>query len=141
MAEPHDIADLAFEHLYSEPLVAVVRSGHPLLAGGGVDLRSISDYELLMPPPMASPFRPWRWKPCRAPLRETTCDTDAVWFTSQGVVERDVTDGHLVQLPVDLLETLGPVGLIRIDQPLNAGASVLVETVRLLTARAAPGVT
>jgi LysR family pca operon transcriptional activator len=155
MAEPHDIAGLAFEHLYSEPLAAVVRGDHPLLAGGSIELRSISDYELIMPPPDAA-IRSTVERLLAAHgiaipalaletvsdafARNYLRDTDAVWFISQGVVERDVADGHLVQLPVDLRETLGPVGLTtRIDQPLNAGASLLVETIRLLTARTAPG--
>ncbi len=150
MAEPHDIAGLSFEHLYSERLAVVVRHDHPLLGGARFDLRGIADFEVLMPPSDAAirsaVERLLAAHGVQTPIgmietvsdtfaRNYVRDTDAIWFISEGVVERDIDDGHLALLPVDLSETSGPVGLTsRTDQPLTAGARLLVDAIRKVVA-------
>ena len=37
--------------------------------------------------------------------------TDAIWIISYGVAALDIAAGDLVELPVDVTATLGPVGM------------------------------
>ena len=50
MAAPAEMTGLTFEQLYSEPVVAVVRPGHPLIDGPGA---GFAGYPLVLPPPDA----------------------------------------------------------------------------------------
>lgn len=146
MAEPNAIEGLAFEHLYSERIAFVVRSGHPLLGMPAFQLSMIARYPVLMPPPDAV-IRPTVERLLTAhgvvSLQdevETVSDafgrsftrmTDVVWIISRGVVADDVADEHLALLPVDTAETLGPVGVTtRTDTSLSAGAEVLIGAIR-----------
>jgi len=144
MADPHDIAGLSFEHLYSEIVCAVVRRDHPLTRQQSPVLSSLADYPWLMPPPDAvirstvERFLRAHDVPVARNVLETVSDsfarnylraTDAVWFISEGVVAPDCRDGLLAVLPFAMDETRGPVGLTtRVDVTLSpAAASVLVE--------------
>src|SRR5690606_18963478 len=53
MAEPDLMLGLAFEHLYSESVVLVVRPDHPLLALEDFHPSLIEPYQVLMPTPDA----------------------------------------------------------------------------------------
>lgn len=150
MADPDAIAGLAFEHLYSEQVVFVVRTGHPLLATPDFSLPMIQDFQTLMPPPDAV-IRPTVERLLTAhgvtTLRDEvetvsnafgrgfTRRTDAVWIISGGVVADDVADGLLTLLPVDTAETLGPVGLTtRVGTSLSASAQSLIQSIREVAA-------
>jgi LysR family pca operon transcriptional activator len=136
LTEPEQMTGLAFEHLYSERLAAVVRPGHPLLLDGGgggrpdrgepFDLRRIAGHTVVMPTreditraavdrlliasgvaalerrveTVSSDFS-------RAFLKQT----DAVWIISYGVAALDLASGDLVELPADMSDTKGPVGM------------------------------
>jgi LysR family pca operon transcriptional activator len=104
---------LTFEYLYSDPLVLVVRPGHPLLnepvariadlrlytailpIGGSVSRHAADTYMLAhgVPPPTdfiesMSPFLG----------RNYTVNSDAIWCAPWGVVKQDVADGFLMRL-------------------------------------------
>jgi len=146
MAEPDAMNGFSFEHLYSEQVKMVVRPAHPLAGPAPLDLTRLQGFPILMPPP-DSIIRPSvdRWllangigdlshgveTVSNAFGRSFTRSTDAVWIISEGVVAEDLADGHLLALPLDTRETLGPVGLtMRTDTPLSVGAEVLVEAIR-----------
>jgi LysR family pca operon transcriptional activator len=146
MAEPGAMTGFSFEHLYSEKVVLVVRAGHPLLAARPFNLTMIEAYQALMPPP-GSVIRPIVERllvshgvtqmrdevetVSNAFGRNFTRLSDAVWIISEGVVAEDVAEGHLVPLPVDTAETLGPVGFTtRTDTTLSLPAGMLLQSIR-----------
>lgn len=150
MAEPDAMAGFSFEHLYSEKVVLVVRSGHPLLAAAPFNLTMIEGYQTLMPPP-GSVIRPIVERllvshavtqlrdevetVSNAFGRSYTRLTEAVWIISEGVVAEDIAAGQLVPLPVDTAETLGPVGLTtRTDTTLSMPANLLLQSIRDIAA-------
>lgn len=124
MAEPDAMAGFAFEYLYSERVVLVVRPDHPLLAQPFV-FGAIADYKLIVPP-RGSIIRPSVERLFLANGiaafsdelqtvsgvfgRTLVRSSDHVWVISEGVVSQDVAAGNLKLLPVDTSETLGPVG-------------------------------
>ncbi|WP_338722082.1 pca operon transcription factor PcaQ [Devosia sp. XK-2] len=146
MAEPNAMVGLSFEHLYSERVVLAVRPGHPVLNEPEFNLRLIEDYQTLMPTP-DSVIRPVVERILLAHgvtrLRdeiETVSNafgrsyvrqTDAIWIISEGVVADDMADGSLTTLPVDMDETLGPVGFTtRTDTPTSLATAGLMQSVR-----------
>ncbi len=126
LADPEQMIGLAFEQLYLERMAVVVPPKHPLLALEPFDARRLADHEVLMPSreditrpivdrlliangiaglerridTVSSDFS-------RAYLQQT----DAVWIISHGVVALDLAAGDLVELPIDVSATLGPVGM------------------------------
>jgi LysR family pca operon transcriptional activator len=151
MAEREAMLGFSFEHLYSERVVMVVRPGHPLLEAPKFNLAMIEDYQTLMPTP-ESLIRPLVERLLLANgithLRdevETVSNdfgrsftrlTDAVWIISEGVVAEDIAEGQLALLPVDTLETLGPVGLTtRTDTAQTLAALAFIQSVRDVAAQ------
>lgn len=146
MADPSAMLGLSFEHLYSECAVAVVRPGHPLIAQRASSVRSVLDYQVLLPPPDALIY-PLVQRMLLAQgitghkqVIETVSDafartyvrnTDAIWFISEGVVANDIAEGQLVQLPIDLSETVGPLGFTtRTDIGPTLAMTALMQLVR-----------
>ena len=146
MADPDAMTGLAFEHLYSEKVVFVVRPGHPLLGVKHFELAMIEPYQTLMPTP-DSVIRPFVQRlllahgvsnvrdeietVSNAFGRSFTRYSDAIWIISEGVVAEDVADGQLALLPVDTAETLGPVGLTtRTDTSQSFAAQALIQAIR-----------
>lgn len=126
LARPKDMQGLSFTHLYSEQLLFVVRSGHPLAGGTTFDLALLENMTLLMPTadgvmrPIIDRFLIANGVgalpnaiEARSPdfCRQYVLDSDAVWMISRGVVEHDLRDGVLRVLNVDTRDTQGPVGL------------------------------
>lgn len=146
MTEPEAMYGLAFEHLYSERVVMVVRPGHPLLASEPFQLAMIEGYQLLMPTPdsvirrlvdrmlLANGLTNLRDEVetvSNAFGRSYIRQTDAVWFISQGVVARDLQEQQLVMLPFDTSETTGPVGFTtRIDTVPSLATTSFMQAVR-----------
>lgn len=145
LAAPEKMAGFSFEHLYSEQVLFVVRSGHPLLAGGSV-FGGLADYPVLMPTrgsiirPFVEQFLIANGVASLPTQVETVSDafgrafvrqSDAIWIISSGVVAGDIADGMLAALPIDTSETRGPVGLtLRTDAPPSLPLSILMQTVR-----------
>lgn len=146
LAAPEKMTGFSFEHLYSEQVVFVVRSGHPLLAVGQSIFDGFADYPVLMPT-RGSIIRPYVEQfliangVANLPTQvETVSDafgrafvrqSDAIWIISKGVVAGEIADGFLAALPIDTTETRGPVGLtIRADTIPSLPLSVLMQTIR-----------
>lgn len=146
MAEPEAMLGFSFEHLFSERVVIAVRPDHPLLSVRDFNLGMIEDFQTLMPTP-GSVIRPLVQRMLLAygiggPREEVETvsnafgrafvrQTDAVWFISEGVVAGDVAEGYLRLLPVDMSETLGPVGFTtRTDTVLSLATTAFMQTVR-----------
>ncbi len=124
LGTPDSMSGLSFSHLYSERVAVVVRRNHPLLKSA--DPGRIADYPVMFPDRGAA-IRDLAEKLLiasginRLPNRIETVEptfgriyvrrTDAVWFISFGVVAHDLADGALVELPFNVDQTLGPIGL------------------------------
>jgi len=126
LAEPKAMLGLAFEHLYSEPIIFVARRGHPADTGHPVGLAELSRHPFIMPG-QSSIIRPeidrlFLVEGVAGPAEriETTDPSfsrayvlanDAVWVISHGVVAGDLEAGTLVRLPTSTSVSGGPVGL------------------------------
>ncbi|MGJ7564314.1 LysR substrate-binding domain-containing protein [Variovorax sp. GB1R11] len=147
LAQASAMADLAFEHLYSEPLRLVVRPGHPLASRRKPTLDALAAYPLVLPVSgtlirhTADAFLIAQGMALPNQLVEAT-DTsfavgplqrsEAVWFAPQGAVEGLLARGELKRVALDTASTEGPVGLT-VRRTLEAGeAGELGEGARLL---------
>ncbi|MCR4524617.1 pca operon transcription factor PcaQ [Bosea sp. 47.2.35] len=145
MASPEAMKGLAFEYLYSEPIVFAVRPDHPLLMGDGFSAIGIGTYQVLVPPPgsviQSTVERFFMAHSLHASSEiQTVSDafarnyllrTDAIWVISEGVIAEDVAKGILKTLPVDTEETIGPVGLTtRTDTALPLPAHLFMTALR-----------
>jgi LysR family pca operon transcriptional activator len=146
LAAADKMAGFSFEHLYSEQVVFVVRTGHPLLSSGQSPFAGLGQYTVLMPTrgsiirPVVESFLiangvaglPSQIETVSGPFgRAFVRASDAVWIISAGVVATDVEDGLLDLLPIDTSETRGPVGLtMRSDAVPTASQSILMQTIR-----------
>lgn len=146
LAEPQVMMGLAFEHLYSEPIVFVVRPGHPAATGRPVRLKDIAHHTLIMPA-RGSIIRPEidrlfiqegigriddRIEAVEPQFsRAYVRASDAVWIISHGVVAGDLEEGTLVRLPLSTSVSGGPVGLTtRAGHAPTPAAEQLVRAVR-----------
>ncbi|MET3475668.1 LysR family pca operon transcriptional activator [Variovorax sp. 1126] len=150
LAQASAMADLAFEQLYSEPLLLVARPGHPLAARRKPPLDALAGHPLVLPVSgtlirhTADAFLIAQGMALPGRLVEAT-DTsfvlgllqrsDAVWFAPQGAVEGLVERGELKRLAIDTTSTEGPVGLTmrRGDEPAE-GTQLLIEAIREIVA-------
>jgi LysR family transcriptional regulator, pca operon transcriptional activator len=146
LASPEKMTGLTFEHLYSEQVVFTVRPEHPLLSAPRSIFEHFGDYPVLMPTrgsiirPIVEQFLIANGVAGLPTQIETVSDafgrafvqsSDAVWIISSGVVARDVEAGLLALLPVDSVETRGPVGLtIRADHTPSTPMAILMQTIR-----------
>lgn len=150
LAAPEEMTGFFFEHLYSEQVLFVVRAGHPLLGEARDLFERMDEFPVLMPT-RGSIIRPFVERffitngVSAIPTQiETVSDSfgraflrksDAVWITSAGVVAHDIDAGALVPLPVDTIETKGPVGLtMRTDTPASPSFTTLLKTIRVVAA-------
>ncbi len=151
LAEPDQMVGLSFEHLYAEPLVAVVRPGHPLLHTGSAPPPDLGGHLLALPLPgtlirhsadsllarlgVGPPMR--EVETLSASLgTELALRADAVWLTPLGAAEPALLDGRLVRLPWPPGATDEPVGLLlRADLSPRPAVQRLVAVVREQAAR------
>lgn len=145
MADPQLMVGLSFELLYVEPLVAVVRAGHPLL-GESVAAPRLLDYPVVVSTPGTVPRHTTEnWLKSRGLALPATCletlsvsmarvvvmQSDAVWFASAGAVRDDLALGLLCALPLEFEGTEEPVGLLhRSDAVTSAALQALIKTLR-----------
>ncbi|HSF64822.1 MAG TPA: LysR substrate-binding domain-containing protein [Paracoccaceae bacterium] len=119
-----EMAGMEFEFLYEEPIVAVVRAGHPL-ARAPLD-RLLREVPVVLPTRDAiirgtvDDFLASIGHPRLVPAVETTTlalgrglllATDAIWFISKGVVEGELDEGTLLAVPLGASYLSGAVGL------------------------------
>lgn len=157
IAQASAMADLAFEQLYSEPMLMVARIGHPLVSRRrrpeAALLEALPGYPLLLPVSgtlirhTADAFLLARGLPPPRCLIEAT-DTsfalgilrlaDAVWFAPKGAVEGFVQRRELALLGIDTTGTEGSVGFtVRRNDQTGEGARLLIAAIRDLI-RASP---
>lgn len=146
------------EALYEEPVLAVVRPGHPLLGERRVTLAAAAQYPWILPLP-GTPMRTRleaEFAATRTPLPQEYVESvslminetlllgsDMVSVVSQQLARHYARSGTLLTLPLVMRQALGPVGLLWADdQPSNAVQrflqSVRVEA-RALSAQAEAG--
>lgn len=155
LAAPRQMQALAFEYLYSEEVVFVVRPGHPLLdpssqLGETVELGQLADFTVILPT-LRSIIRPEVDRllvsqgVARLPeviesvspdfSRRYTRTTEAVWIISYGVVADDLAEGMLARLPVNAPPAQGPVGLTqRAEMPASVSLQILMKAIREVAA-------
>jgi LysR family pca operon transcriptional activator len=137
---------LSFEQLFTEPLVAVVRAGHPLALGPGLPATSLEDFPVVLPPfgtlirqSADSLLIAWGVQPLSAFVevlsvstgRALTLENDAVWFVPLSAVEYELAHGMLARLPLPFAGTGEPVGLIRrSDTQPSPVARAFIDAVR-----------
>lgn len=145
MSDPHLMAGLSFELLYTEPLVIVARPGHPL-AGTAPSVQEVLRHPLVIygegtiPRHHTESFLSGLG--LRLPVHVTqTLDlsvarallirSDAVWFTPIGAAQDDLASGQLVRLAIDTAGTDEPVGLLlRTDAEPSSAGQALVALLR-----------
>ncbi len=126
LAEPKLMTGLSFQHLYSEIVTFVVRPDHPLLKKTPFSIEDIRHYNVIFPTKdsiiavsverflisQGVGVLPDRIETISVSFgKEYIRQSDAIWVISRGVVEREINEGELRELPIDTKETLGPVGL------------------------------
>lgn len=146
MAHGEAMRGLSFEHLYSEPILCVVRKDHPLRTQPIGDFRSLLDHGIVLNLPGTIP----RHEVDRILLANGISEipdlietdsadfargllrvTDYIWLIPQGVVQRELDNAEFTKLEGLRFDTLGPVGLtILPDRQMNAAASRLIEIIR-----------
>jgi len=145
LSEPERMIGLAFEQLYNEPLVAVVRAGHPLLASAA-PAAELARYPVVLPPfgTLIRQSAEQLLGACGAPpldsfievlsvsvARALALENDAVWFVPLYAAEYDLSAGALARLPLPSAGTDEPVGLIlRTDAQPSPVARTLIDAVR-----------
>ena len=151
LADPDQMIGLAFEQLYLERMAVVVRPGHPLLTEKPFDVRRIASFTILMPSreditrPIADRLLiANRIGAVERRIETVSSDfsraylkqTDAVWIISFGVAALDILAGNLVELPVDVSATLGPVGMtIRADDRPSPMVTQFMKVTRAVAER------
>ncbi|MDN7903617.1 pca operon transcription factor PcaQ [Burkholderia diffusa] len=145
LSEPERMIGLAFEQLYNEPLVAVVRAGHPLLASAA-PAAELASYPVVLPPygTLIRQSAEHLLGACGAPpldsfievlsvsvARALALENDAVWFVPLYAAEYDLSAGALARLALPSAGTDEPVGLIlRTDAQPSPVARTLIDAVR-----------
>jgi LysR family pca operon transcriptional activator len=146
LADPERMVGLSFEQLFTEPLIAVVRAGHPLAQGTALPATSLEEFPIVLPPfgtlirqSTESLLSAWGVAPLSGFVevlsvstgRALTLENGAVWFVPQSAVEYELAHGMLVRLPLPFAGTGEPVGLIRrSDTQPSAVGRAFIEAVR-----------
>jgi LysR family pca operon transcriptional activator len=146
LADPERMVGLSFEQLFTEPLITVVRAGHPLAQGAALPATSLEAFPIVLPPfgtlirqSAESLLAAWGVPPLSAFVevlsvstgRALTLENGAVWFVPQSAVEYELAHGLLVRLPLPFAGTGEPVGLIRrSDTQPSAVGHAFIEAVR-----------
>lgn len=145
LSEPERMVGLSFEQLYNEPLVAVVRAGHPL-AASSAPAAELERFPMVVPPygTLIRQSADQLLAACGAPplasfvevlsvsvARALALENDAVWFVPLYAAEYDLAAGTLVRLPLPAAGAEEPVGLIlRTDAQPTPVARTLIDAVR-----------
>jgi LysR family pca operon transcriptional activator len=151
--DPKRMVGISFEHLYADPLLLVVRPGHPLLQATPVDPGLIQRYPAILPSKrtfirhLADTFAVEQGIGAPGKSIETlsvsfgrtyTNETDAVWFVPWSAVANDLRAGFLVKLPLptafhtaSTAERMRPIGLMSRTEDLPpAEAQVLINVIK-----------
>jgi LysR family pca operon transcriptional activator len=154
LLDPEKMIGLNFEQLYNEPLVVVVRAGHPLAASAGLPAALLERFPVVLPPfgtlirqsaeslltaCGASPLASFVEVLSVSVGRAITLANEAVWFVPLSAIEYDLAVGTLVRLPLPFAGTEEPVGLIqRTDAQPSPVARTLIDAVRAVARQRSP---
>ncbi|AWN15290.1 LysR substrate-binding domain-containing protein [Salinisphaera sp. LB1] len=155
MSEAQEIRDLTFEHLYYEPMIVVVRSGHPALdTRGAPSLETFTHYSWVIPP-RGTTLReqverywveqsidpPHAIETLSLPLSQAyVLRSDAVWVTPADTARAPVTTYQMVVVDSPVEIRGGSVGFaVNSSQPMSLAARQLCDCLRS-TAAEYPGV-
>lgn len=148
LAQPEQMLEVTFEHLYAERLSVIVRRGHPLASVKSLRPSMFRMYPWVLPTEdtiigqeirrylidhdVASPTS----------VVETTSaefgrgyvrETDTLWFVPRGAAELDIKDGTLVELPVNAAGLAGPVGVTtRTGAEMTPAAAAMIQSIRAI---------
>ncbi|SDK11742.1 pca operon transcription factor PcaQ [Billgrantia gudaonensis] len=126
MTEAREIRDLAFEHLYYERLLLVVRAGHPLAGVDPLPAEALVAHPWILPPPQttlrqqvdsfcvrhALALPETLLETLSLPLGQgVTLGSDAIWVVPEEAVRAALDEERLVELGVSLERLGGSVGL------------------------------
>ncbi len=145
MSEPERMVGLSFEQLYNEPLVALVRAGHPL-ASHPAPATGLGRFPLVVPPygTLIRQSAEQMLAACGSPPldafvevlsvsvgRALALENDAVWFVPRYAAEYDLAGGTLVRLALPATGADELVGLVlRTDTRASPAAQALIDAVR-----------
>lgn len=146
LAQPEYMVGLTFEHLYSEPLTAVVRRDHPLTRLKKFRLSLIKDYPVILPHHGTiirheiDRYLLAGGVSLSEDLIETTSvdfghayvtQTNAVWFLPRGYLASPSAYHSLAELPIDTSTLDGPVGMtMRSDTKKSPAVQRMLEAFR-----------
>ena len=155
LAEPDEMMALYFERLYLERFAIVARPDHPLQEPGVLEAGRPTDFPVVLPPygtvirPEIDRFLIGRGLTAFSDVIETVVAEfalkyvllgDSLWVVPQGVVADSLATGVLVELPIDMSATGGPVGIsTRAEAGLSDEVRALIALVREVSAEEAPG--
>lgn len=150
LAQPEYMVGLSFERLFSEPLTAAVRRGHPLAKVKRFKLSMIGVFPYVMPHHGTiirheiDRFLIAHGVQHAADLIETTSadfalayvqKTDTIWFVPRGYMVSPAARAFLVELPIDTRTLEGPVGItVRADGKRTAAAHGMIDALRKVAA-------
>lgn len=134
------------EVLFQEPIVVVAGARHPLLRRPKVSYRDLAEARWILPPPesvvhgpvlqmfaqhgLSSP-RAYAETTSYLLIRSLLADQDAVAALPLSVVKRDLSNGEIAILPVQLPHEPLSVGIVTVsDRTPSAAASQLVSCIR-----------
>ena len=155
ISDPYMMVGLSFELLYVEPLIVVVRNGHPLCSGGAsissavasaITLKEVMSFPLIVfakgTIPRHSTESYFQARGYRLPenrietmsvsvARSIASQSDSIWFTPVGAVRDDLAKGVLARLAISTEGTEESVGLLqRSEGVLSALAQEFIRIVR-----------
>ncbi|MBO4122980.1 LysR family transcriptional regulator [Cupriavidus gilardii] len=150
--------DLATEALYNEPMVAVVRPGHPLAGKRKPGWADLAKLPCVMPPPWASlrvkleqAFLAQGLEPPSDRIETSSylavstfvAQRDAAGFLARSVARQFASEGRLDIVNIAVPIELPPVGIITLrtsrETGLGASAAHLVDCLRLTAAEMGSG--
>lgn len=150
LAEPSAMQGLSFEHLYTEPLLLVVRPGHELARLSSIHPDLLYRYRLVLPDASTSVREAANrfFMTLGGGLPRHTIDTidlsfgrsyvlqsDAVWCIPLGAIENDLQQGTVVRLPIDTRGTEGPVGVtLRVEHTPSEALLQVLDEIRISAA-------
>jgi DNA-binding transcriptional LysR family regulator len=143
MSDPGSMTGLTFELLYVEPLILVVRLGHPLTNETSPSTRLVAGFPLVLAARDTVPRQNTEsWLHASGITKPTIRletlsvsvarlfveQTDAVWIVPFGAVRADLARGRICRLNVPTTGTEEPVGLLRRrdDEPAQAVADFVL---------------
>lgn len=150
MTEAREIGDLHFEHLYYEPLVIVVRIGHPLAQKAPLVARQLIEYPWALPPPQTTlrqqvdsfcvrhsiTLPPLLLETLSLPVSyRYTLESDALWIAPREAVIEELEKGLLTELALPLEAHGGSVGICtNISMAASMTREAFCETLREVAA-------